>query len=288
VKLKPRTERTKTSDQIATDLRRVIVGIPGTTITTRASGGNQQLTRALGGGNQDSRLAVEIRGEDLDESRRIGGDIVELLKDVPGIANPRSAARRAGPSSPSASIAQGGAARPDGVGRGQHDRTNISGTQAPCSGSAARSSPSSSGCAKKTATGWTRSTTCSSRRPGAGPAGQEPPGPDLPEGPTQIERKNQQRILRVNAELEAGTPLGEGVQNVQARLPEVPVSQDFQIGFGAEVEQQAQAFNQLRVLLILGVLLVYAVMASQYESLRDPFIVMFSVPVAAIGVVGAP
>jgi len=106
-------------------------------------------------------------------------------------------------------------------------------------------------------------------------------------GPTQIERKNQQRILRVNAELEAGTALGEGVKAVQARLPEVPVSQDFQIGFGAEVEQQAQAFNQLRVLLILGVLLVYAVMASQYESLRDPFIVMFSVPVAAIGVVAA-
>ena len=61
----------------------------------------------------------------------------------------------------------------------------------------------------------------------------------------------------------------------------------FQVGFGAEVEQQAQAFNQLQVLLILGVLLVYAVMASQYESLRDPFIVMFSVPVAAIGVVAA-
>ncbi len=59
------------------------------------------------------------------------------------------------------------------------------------------------------------------------------------------------------------------------------------MGFGAEVEQQAQAFGQLRVLLLLGVLLVYAVMASQYESLRDPFIVMFSVPVAAIGVVAA-
>ena len=63
--------------------------------------------------------------------------------------------------------------------------------------------------------------------------------------------------------------------------------QDFSVGFGAEVEQQAQAFSQLQVLLILGVLLVYAVMASQYESLRDPFIVMFSVPVAAIGVVAA-
>ncbi len=74
---------------------------------------------------------------------------------------------------------------------------------------------------------------------------------------------------------------------VQARLPEVNVPQGFQIGLGAEVEQQAQAFEQLQVLLLLGVLLVYAVMASQYESLKDPFIVMFSVPVAAIGVVAA-
>ena len=50
-------------------------------------------------------------------------------------------------------------------------------------------------------------------------------------------------------------------------------------------EQQAQAFAQLRMVLILRWILVYAVMASQYESLRDPFIIMFSVPTAAIGVV---
>ena len=60
---------------------------------------------------------------------------------------------------------------------------------------------------------------------------------------------------------------------------------DFNVGFGAEVEEQAKAFNQLRMVLILALVLVYAVMASQYESLRDPFIIMFSVPTAAIGVV---
>ncbi len=57
------------------------------------------------------------------------------------------------------------------------------------------------------------------------------------------------------------------------------------ISFGAEAEEQARAFSQLQMMLILAVLLVYAVMASQYESLRDPFIIMFSVPLAAIGVV---
>ena len=61
--------------------------------------------------------------------------------------------------------------------------------------------------------------------------------------------------------------------------------QDLRVGFGAEVEEQARAFQQLQMMLILAVLLVYAVMASQYESLRDPFIIMFSVPLAAIGVV---
>jgi HAE1 family hydrophobic/amphiphilic exporter-1 len=63
------------------------------------------------------------------------------------------------------------------------------------------------------------------------------------------------------------------------------VPQEFSVGFGAEVEEQARAFNQLRMVLILALVLVYAVMASQYESLRDPFIIMFSVPTAAIGVV---
>src|SRR5690606_36412993 len=88
-------------------------------------------------------------------------------------------------------------------------------------------------------------------------------------GPTQIERKNQRRITRVNAEVDANVPLGEAVAAVQDRLPQLDVPQGFEVGFGAEVEQQNEAFAQLQVLLILGVLLVYAVMASQYESLRD-------------------
>jgi hydrophobic/amphiphilic exporter-1 (mainly G- bacteria), HAE1 family len=75
------------------------------------------------------------------------------------------------------------------------------------------------------------------------------------------------------------------VKAVQERLPQINVPPDFSVGFGAEVEQQAQAFGQLQLMLILAIVLVYAVMASQYESLRDPFIIMFSIPVAAFGVV---
>jgi HAE1 family hydrophobic/amphiphilic exporter-1 len=104
-------------------------------------------------------------------------------------------------------------------------------------------------------------------------------------GPVQIDRKNMERITRVQAETEVS--LSEAVANVQQRLDEgrVSVPSDFSVGFGSEVEEQAKSFSQLRLVLILAVVLVYAVMASQYESLRDPFIIMFSIPVAGIGVV---
>jgi HAE1 family hydrophobic/amphiphilic exporter-1 len=102
-------------------------------------------------------------------------------------------------------------------------------------------------------------------------------------GPVQIDRKNQQRIVTVNAEPEA--TLSDAVKAVESRIPSLAMPKDFNVGFGAEVEEQAKAFNQLRMVLILALVLVYAVMASQYESLRDPFIIMFSVPTAAIGVV---
>jgi HAE1 family hydrophobic/amphiphilic exporter-1 len=65
------------------------------------------------------------------------------------------------------------------------------------------------------------------------------------------------------------------------------VPQGFSVGFGNEVEEQARSFRELQLVLILAILLVYTVMASQYESLKDPFIIMFSIPLAAIGVVGA-
>ena len=89
--------------------------------------------------------------------------------------------------------------------------------------------------------------------------------------------------MRISAEPEV--TLSEAVNRVNARLDQMNVPQLFSVGFGSEVEEQARAFGQLRLLLILAILLVYAVMASQYESLRDPFIIMFSVPLAAIGVV---
>jgi HAE1 family hydrophobic/amphiphilic exporter-1 len=288
IKLVPRDERTRSSDQIATDLRRVLVGIPGVQITTRASGGNQQVTRLLSGGG-DSRLSVEVRGEDLDQAKRVAQEVLEVLRDAPGIANPQLGRDDGRPElairvdRPKAALLGMTVANVANT-----IRTNISGTTA----------------AQYRERGYEFPIVVRLREEDrdrvesvndvmiSTPQGQVLPAKNLLDlqsqtGPTQINRKNQMRITNVNAELDAGTPLSDGLKNVQARLPQVHKPDGFSVGFGPEVEQQAKAFQQLQILLILGVLLVYAVMASQYESLRDPFIVMFSVPVAAIGVVGA-
>jgi HAE1 family hydrophobic/amphiphilic exporter-1 len=286
IQLVPRAERERTSDQIATDLRRVLIGIPGVTITTRASGGNQQMARLMGGGG-DSRIAVEVRGDDLLMSNRVSQDVLGVLRETPGVASPQLGREEGRPEMtirvdrPKAALLGLSV-----TGVANTIRTNISGTQAATFRQNGKEFPiivrlREADRDRSESVGEVLIST---------PQGQVLPAGNVLDltpqtGPTQIQRKNQQRIARVNAEIDANVPLSEAIQNVQARLPQLDVPQGFSVGFGAEVEQQTQAFAQLQVLLLLGVLLVYAVMASQYESLRDPFIVMFSVPVAAIGVV---
>jgi HAE1 family hydrophobic/amphiphilic exporter-1 len=74
IRLVPKDQRQRSSEEIATALNRQLTGvIPGVIIQTRASGGNQQMTRLLSGGQGDSRLSVEVRGDDLAGSAA-GGD----------------------------------------------------------------------------------------------------------------------------------------------------------------------------------------------------------------------
>jgi HAE1 family hydrophobic/amphiphilic exporter-1 len=289
VQLTPRTERTRSTDEIATALRSEITGIAGATIQTRATGGNFQLSRLLGGGNNNSRLSVEIRGDDLADADRLSQEVLAVVRDVPGIANPQIGREDGRPElaihvdRPKAALL---GLSVSGV--ANTIRTNISGTQAATYRERGDEFPI---IVRLREEDRMRSDSVNDVLIST-PAGQVLPARNVLDlaaqtGPTEITRKNQQRVSYVNMELDADTALGDAVKAVQARLPQVNVPKGFSIGFGAEVEQQDKAFEQLRVLLVLGVLLVYAVMASQYESLRDPFIVMFSVPVAAIGVVAA-
>jgi HAE1 family hydrophobic/amphiphilic exporter-1 len=284
LRLVTRDKRTRTSEQIARDLNRQLPGIiPGVIIQTRASGGNQQQNRLFGSG--ESRISLEIRGDDLQTSQRVAQGAKAVMDRVPEIRNARVGRDDGRPElaiqvdRPKAALLGLSV-----TGVANSIRTSVGGTQAAFFREAGNEYPiivrlreedrgrveDISDILLSTAQGQViEAKNLMTVRNQA--------------GPTEIQRKNQERIIRVTAEPE--TTLSDALEAVNARLGEVAVPPDFNVGFGAEAEEQARAFSQLQMMLILAVLLVYAVMASQYESLRDPFIIMFSVPLAAIGVV---
>ena len=91
IQLVPRDQRTRTNEEISIDLRRQLAGLPGVIVRANPAGGNFQLQRLLGGGgnDQDARLALEIRGHDLDDARRVAVDAQQLMEATPGIADVR-------------------------------------------------------------------------------------------------------------------------------------------------------------------------------------------------------
>jgi HAE1 family hydrophobic/amphiphilic exporter-1 len=288
VRLTPKDERTRTSDQIAMALRRELSGIPGVIVRARPSGGQQM--RGMPGGNQGgdgSRFSVEVRGHDLDVSKRLAQDVKTLLDTTPGIADSR-VGREEGRPEIAVRVDRDKAAilGMSVTGVANTIRTNLAGTQAAMFRESGNEYPIVVRLRQedRTEIGSVGDVLLST------PQGQVLPAKNImiterEQGPVQIDRKNQERIQRVNAEVE--NTLSESVAAVQGRLPEIQVPQGFSVGFGNEVEEQAKSFRELQLVLILAVILVYTVMASQYESLRDPFIIMFSIPLAAIGVVGA-
>jgi CzcA family heavy metal efflux pump len=103
-------------------------------------------------------------------------------------------------------------------------------------------------------------------------------------GPVEIERKYQQRLVRVSAN-PAGRDLGAVSGDIEARLGSLQLPPGFEVRMGGQTAQQREAFSSLTFMTILALLLVYMVMASQFRSLKDPFIIMFSVPMGLIGVI---
>ena len=286
VRLVPRDQRKRSNDEIAMQLRRELSGIPGVIVRARPSGGQQNMMRGMGGGGTDGRLSVEIIGHDLDISKRLSQDVKALLDSTPGVADSRFQ-RDDGRPELSVRVDRDKAALLGMTVTGVANtiRTNVAGTQAAMFREAGNEYPIVVRLRE-------------SDRQDIGEVGDvllsTPTGQVLPAknimnidratGPVSIERTNQERIQRVSADTE--TTLSEAVAAVQSRLHEINVPKDFAVGFGNEVEQQAKSFNELRLVLVLAIILVYTVMASQYESLRDPFIIIFSIPLAAIGVVG--
>jgi len=278
-----RDERLRSSDQIAADLRTQLSRIPGVTIRTRAGQG-LFLLRIFTGGTE--KVQIEIRGYDLETADVLAERVKEIVENVDGVTDAQTS-RESG--SPEEIVFV--------------DRLKAADMQLTVSRIANMLQTVLSG------------TRAGSYREGGDEYDirvkiRDAEKMDIREildltiaatdgepivlrnvvrlqpktGPVLIERKDQERIVTVSANI-SGRDMGSIITDIRNNLHKIAVPRNFSIVFGGDYEEQQKAFHELLLSLILALVLVYMVMASLYESIRYPIVVMFSVPFAAIGVI---
>ena len=104
-------------------------------------------------------------------------------------------------------------------------------------------------------------------------------------GPTQIRRSNRTRQIMIAANTLKGRALNEITQNVKNALAKIPYPQGVTYEFGGQVEQNQKMFASLGLAMALAVVFVYMVLASQFGSFVQPFVIMLALPLSIIGAV---
>ncbi len=281
--LTPAAQRERSNVTIANDLRRRLSGqIPGMEIRVRAPQGQFLLERILGG---DEGLTIEVRGFDLDFLGELVQRVANDIKNVAGITDIQTSLE-AGVPQQEIQVDRSKIADMDLTVR---DVTRL--LETAVAGSKAgeyRKGGNSYRIWVQLKDAEQRSmdeilsltlTTGSGEQVALGNLVAAEGG----RGPLLIDRKDQQRMFTVKANV-VDRDLGSVAREVQTMLNGIPRPIGYDLMVAGNFEEQQKAFRELVVSIVLALILVYMVLACQYESLLDPLVVMFSVPLAAVGV----
>lgn len=281
------SERTVNSYELADQIRNQIEGsIPGGFFRVRAQSGLWILRRIFGSGGEEA-VQIELRGYDLDVATDLADQIRERMERIPEVRGVRSDREEGRPEQnivfdrekiselglTSREVAQAVQANVGGVQAGVFRE---GGDEFPIRVRLQESDRMSTldveNIAVRSVDGQTIpiSTVIDQR---------------ASEGPVSINRINGQRVTYITANLEGGTPLGEAVQKIQTELSDLTLPAGFSIVYSGEYEEQQKAQRDFMVSIIMAIVLIYMVMAAQFERFLDPLIVMFAVPVAIVGVI---
>ena len=281
--LVPSTQRQRSNVQIADDLREQLVGgFPGMEIRTWAPQGQNVLDRILPGGGG---LNVEIRGPELDTLEALAGRVTEQVAGIEGVekANPP---RLQGIPQQRLDIDRAKAADLGLSVRRIAEAIEIavSGRQAGEYRAAGNSYPIRVQLADAKGLSLDQLLDLTLAAPDGSAVALRNVVTDAPSrGPTLIQRKERQRIVTVGMDL-GQRDAGSIAADIEEALRDIPRPEGYTLEVAGSYAEQQEAFRELLLSIGLAILLVYMVLASQYESLRDPLVVMVSVPLAAIGV----
>ncbi|MCA9000996.1 MAG: efflux RND transporter permease subunit [Planctomycetes bacterium] len=281
--LTPAKDRSRSNSEVAASLRHSLEGqVPGMVIRTRAPQGQFLLQRVLG---TDEGITIEARGPDLTVLEALAQRAASIAATIPGVTDVE-VGRKAGAPQQEIRIDRQKVAD---VGLSVRDVTRV--LETGFAGSAAgeyRSEGNSYRILVQLEDAESRTVDevldlTLSTPDGNMIALRNVVEPAKSQAPLLIDRKNQQRVIKVTANT-AGRPEGSVARELQAKLAEIPRPQGHAVEVVGTFEEQEAATRQLIIAFLLAVALVYMVLACQYESLRDPLVVMLSVPFAAVGV----
>ncbi len=277
-------ERSRSSRDIANDLRAKMQAEPGMTVRVRSGGGMFSRISRMGAGDGD-RLVVEIRGHDLATLDQLAEKVRTAMAAVPGVADTQLSKQ---PGTPEMLVSVD-RAKASSMGLNVTDvadtlETAIGGRRASMFRQEGDEFAILVRLQEKDRLGLEQV----GQIPLSTPTGRTIPAESVvqlrrQEGPVSITRADQQRVVAVSGTV-ADRDLGSIVDDLDEALQQIPRPTGYEFVYGGEYEEQQKAFRELTLAALLALVLVYMVMASQFESLRDPFIILFSIPLAAIGV----
>jgi hydrophobic/amphiphilic exporter-1 (mainly G- bacteria), HAE1 family len=273
---------------LADKLRPVLDGqIPGADIRIQARSGLWILRRVFSAGGGGDDITLQIRGYDLDQAQAIGELVEAAILDVPGVVGVRVAQLRGRPETAvhldRARLAELGLSVRE---VGAVIQTNVSGARAGFFRVGGDEFP----IVVRLRPEDRRTAQSLGNIPITLPNGEIIPLSAVIDaraglGPSDINRTDGQRFTTVTANLVSGTPMGNAVRAIQNRLNAVDMPPGFSVYIGGEYEEQQKAARDFRLSILIALLLVYMVMAAQFERFLDPLIVLGAVPLAVIGVV---
>jgi HAE1 family hydrophobic/amphiphilic exporter-1 len=287
VQLKSAEERSINTFALADSIRSEVVGkVPGADLRVSAQSGLWILRRvfSVGGGNE--ALRVQLRGYDLEQAQKLAQRVKQELETVEGVAGARSGRREGQPEQNIRFLRD----KISSLGLTTQEvaravQTNLGGSRAASYRTGGEQFP---------ITVRLRPEDRLSVQDLDNVSIQTPDGNSVPlstlvttqrgRGPTEIQRINGQRVTYISANLTSDAVLGEVVNRARQKVSTLSLPEGFSVTFGGQYREQQKAQTDFLIAIFMALVLIYMVMAGQFERFLDPLIVMFSVPLVLVGV----
>ena len=280
-------ERSINSFELADQIRRNVSGkIPGAEIRVEAQSGLWMLRRLFGSGGSQA-LQLELRGYDLDLADRLAKNIQQIMERVPEIEDVRVSRREGRPEQnlivDREKIADLGLSVSQVA---EVIQTNVGGSRAGVFREGGEEFPIT----VRLQPDDRLSTLDLGNVPVRTGSGLIIPvsavvHTEHRRSPTTIERIDGQRVTYITANLRSGAALGDVIEKLEGELRDFTLPESFSLVFSGEYQEQQKARRDFTLSILMAVVLIYMVMAAQFERFLDPLIVMVTVPLAFIGVV---